>query len=860
MKEFVADTGGRYTYADDILNLQELALSMSEIFTGCLNFIISGCEIIADNNSITPGYVWLNKKVRYFEGSNSVSFPYYIYENNNVDSVIYANDVNKKGRYNYLCCGGTSIPDTPDSITGMVPEFIELRQNYAPRFIDKFMGRYAVLLDSPFSKQTIKKDLVLSGSMSADQILESKTAVSVVNPKNGYSLKNIVKANGNSSIGMYLNGLLVNEFIIQTDGTFCLMKQGKELARIEETGVILKNSFSQSAKIGSLLISGCSLINADDETDEGEINFNAPPAKGLYRNFNIYDGCKNKLPLFQVNGKESSVQVNSLFKVRNEGNGIILASGSYSKADTALLNSILFSDKNNERIASMGFELSDTFDFGLSNYIGNITLSPKDSVDIKGHLKINGIDLNDIYVIQKDYITELAQKVNKEKNKGLSTEDFTTAYKEKLKAISTGDAESEGEGYINSTTLVNALSKKLTASDNLSDLDDVSKARINLNVYSTVESNAIFLKINGKLLELVSLSAEEINGLTADEAAKLKEDKQAAIRSNLDAEKQGTGAFKLAKTANLSDLADKQAARTNLQVYSSEEVSKLLAGKLNADAAYDGVVFTDELYQKLLHIKYGNFAYIDGNDVSHAEVDGLVTVEQVKKELGKKAERLMTGYNKDEKNSVASNLNVYNKEECDGKYSSVNELFEDYITYLVKQGKTTAQAQSLLREKLSLLSKDEIGNTYLRKDGRLSDLNLPNADAKKAVCRTIGAAYADEYQTRVADTGWIQMANSGSGTDTRNLFVRQIGSIVSIQGVVNTGKRDGGNRGGVVAVLPNQISAPRYGLKISLCDYDSGVKYNRGCVFVLAGNSRRITISESGWYNVSTELCFTYMV
>lgn len=36
MKEYVAETGGRYTYADDILNLQELALSMTSIFQNAL--------------------------------------------------------------------------------------------------------------------------------------------------------------------------------------------------------------------------------------------------------------------------------------------------------------------------------------------------------------------------------------------------------------------------------------------------------------------------------------------------------------------------------------------------------------------------------------------------------------------------------------------------------------------------------------------------------------------------------------------------------------------------------------------------------------------------------------------------------
>ena len=66
MKEYVAETGGRDTYSDDILNLQELALSMSAVFDGCSDFIISGCMV--DGAVISPGYVWLGGKFRYFEG------------------------------------------------------------------------------------------------------------------------------------------------------------------------------------------------------------------------------------------------------------------------------------------------------------------------------------------------------------------------------------------------------------------------------------------------------------------------------------------------------------------------------------------------------------------------------------------------------------------------------------------------------------------------------------------------------------------------------------------------------------------------------------------------------------------------
>ena len=103
------------------------------------------------------------------------------------------------------------------------------------------------------------------------------------------------------------------------------------------------------------------------------------------------------------------------------------------------------------------------------------------------------------------------------------------------------------------------------------------------------------------------------------------------------------------------------------------------------------------------------------------------------------------------------------------------------------------------------------------------------------------------------------MANSGNGTDTSRLFVRQIGNIVCIQGVINTARRDGSNMGGTVAVLPNGISAPAFGVRTTLCDWDDDNKYNRGTTFLINGGSRSMQIFESGWYNVNTIVNFTYM-
>ena len=106
----------------------------------------------------------------------------------------------------------------------------------------------------------------------------------------------------------------------------------------------------------------------------------------------------------------------------------------------------------------------------------------------------------------------------------------------------------------------------------------------------------------------------------------------------------------------------------------------------------------------------------------------------------------------------------------------------------------------------------------------------------------------------------MHMETSGSGTDTQGLFIRQIGNIVSIQGYINTARRDGSNWGGIVAVIPNKIQPPRYSVRCSAADWNDDHKYNRGSSFTIYGGSRRIQLYERGMYNVNLELNFTYFV
>jgi hypothetical protein len=860
MKEYIAETGGRYTYSDDVLNLQELALSMSAIFDDCANFIISGCEV--SGSEISAGYVWINGKVRCFSGMKQAAFPCYIYEKNHYGTVTYAGDVNKRGRCSYLCAAAATVPAQADAVTGLVPGFIEITPDYVPRLADGFFGKYALLLDTPFARQTVKKDLTVTGKLTGDKDIESKTALSVVNPAGGYALKNTVRETGDVSIGAYLNGLPVNEILIRADGTFGFLRQGKETVRIDESGIAAACSSQTASRSGSILISGSGITNTEDASDDGCININHTGYRGegtKFRNFNVFNGKSASVPLLGVEGKTETVFVNASFLINNSGKGFALKNRTYPKTDKRLTNTFFWADSDGETVAHIGYDTGDSFDFTLKNSLGNILVTPKGYLDIQGEVKINGTAVGDIYVTRTDFSTELAKKVTAVTGKGLSSEDFTGELKKKLESITSGNLNGTGAGYALASEVKTELAKKTAKSENLADLADKAAARTNMDVYSKAETGNTFLKISGNLLELISLSANEMNGLSAEQILSKKAEKQTAVRNNMDAEKKGTGDLKLSKASSLSDLPDKAAARSNIGVYSRTEIDSFLKDKLSNDKAYTGEVFTSTHKTKLEAVKTGNFQGTNAQGQTVNQAEGYVLVSDAVKELDKKANLLLDNYNNDQKSTVANNLNVYRKPDADAKFAVLENLFQDYITCLVKQGKTTAEAQKTLRDRLNTPSKEDVTGSYLRKDSKLSDLVLAGNDAKKEVCQRLGAAYADEYQTKLTDTGWLQMANSGNSTDTSRLFIRQIGNTVCIQGTVNTAKRDGSNQGGTLAVIPNQVQPPKYGLRLSCCDFNDDHKYNRGSSFVIQGNSRKILIYESGWYNINTEISFTYM-
>lgn len=77
-------------------------------------------------------------------------------------------------------------------------------------------------------------------------------------------------------------------------------------------------------------------------------------------------------------------------------------------------------------------------------------------------------------------------------------------------------------------------------------------------------------------------------------------------------------------------------------------------------------------------------------------------------------------------------------------------------------------------------------------------------------------------------------------------------------GIINTALRSSNNWGSI-ATIPNVISPPRFGCRQTMANFNDDHVYNRGCSFVIKAGSRTILMHESGAYNVTTELSFSYM-
>lgn len=411
MKHFTSQTGGRFTYVDDFLNLQELALAFGEIFTDCDNFIVSGCEVSGD--SISAGLVYLNGKLRIVEETPVITggWPQYIYEVNENRNVPYASGGDKIGREIWGAKVGKTIPTTITALTNAIPKAIQINANGGLRMKDAWFGKYALLLD-PTAKSQSVKGTVNFDSLNASGIIQSnsKFALDVLgNQGNIYFDKTNLVFEGFST-----NSKRIQMVFGHATNTIQFIINGKQVASIRDNGTVFATPLTLACiNIGNISATGTDIYNAFTSGDEGSININMIGPVGetsYYRTTNIGDGKGHAL--LSISGKNKSLLANGQLTIATNSDLPLILKAPLAKSNTSLVQYIAWSDVNDINIASFGFINESNTDLSLANEIGNVIIKGVETVDLGPSIKENGILLSEKYANRALMINSLNKKAN----------------------------------------------------------------------------------------------------------------------------------------------------------------------------------------------------------------------------------------------------------------------------------------------------------------------------------------------------------------------------------------------------------------------------------------------------------------
>lgn len=430
MKEFSAQTGGRYTYVDDIINLQELSLAFGELFDDCDNFIVSGCTV--SGTSISSGYVYLNGKLRYFSGASGISqWPQYIYEVNQKESVAYASGSDKVGRTIYGCTCSSSIPSTADAVTGSIPVALSITESGGLLMKDAFIGKYALLLNPTKGSQTVDSIVTFSKDINVNGLL---TALADMSLKSGNTACRI---GYNSSHHLTIKSQTANNnnySIVLTDGTGIeFYVNGVLKMTIGDEIVFAANAStgSNAMTIGSVRTAGAHVYNTGTATDNGELNLNMLGYSGGTTYFrNTYIGNGKGKAIISIKGSDSSVLINGVTTVTTDNlEGIVLLS-TVTKTNTALQKSILWKDSNKDVMAYIGYYDTTNQYFGIQNNVSEIVITGATYVNLGPVIREGGTLLSDKYALQTNVTASLDLKANTADVYSKTSADSTFAKKD----------------------------------------------------------------------------------------------------------------------------------------------------------------------------------------------------------------------------------------------------------------------------------------------------------------------------------------------------------------------------------------------------------------------------------------------
>ena len=410
MKEFSAQTGGRYTYVDDIVNLQELSLAFASIFNGCDNFIISGCEI--SGTSISEGYVYINGKIRYFSGVSGITtWPQYLYESNRTETVAYASGSDKVGRNIYGCAIAAAVPTALDPLTNSTPAFIQLTSAGGLTINDALFGKYALLLQSKAGQQTVNDVVTFNNDVNVNGALTTKGRTSL--------------KQGNAVCQMYYNGenLVVQSQIasgaayrfVITNGTgFQFYVNDTLLYTISNQGIATSLPITmKECMAGNISVTGNDIVNKGHASNTACININMTGYAGgteYYRDTFIGNGKGSAI--IAITGSSSVVQINGRVNIKSSTVQALILQCSHSKDNVALRKTIVWSDSNNDHIAYIGYNQTANNLFEIKNTVANIAITGYDAVDLGPAIKENGVLLSTKYALVANMTKALGLKAD----------------------------------------------------------------------------------------------------------------------------------------------------------------------------------------------------------------------------------------------------------------------------------------------------------------------------------------------------------------------------------------------------------------------------------------------------------------
>lgn len=409
MKEFSAQTGGRYTYADDLENLQELSLAFAQIFDDCDNFIVSGCEV--NSGKISAGYVFINGKLRYFSGASGITtYPQYIYERNTTETVAYESGAPKVGRNIYGCALSNTVPTQADVLSGALPQSITILETGGMRMKDAFIGKYALLLDPSSGSQRVNGKVSFVNELSSESDFTAQSKIVI---KSGTLQTTLGYSDATFDV-IYSGEYNTYKWSFADNGGISLYANDVLLATIGGAEIIFNKPVkAQQGIFGGLAISG-------NDVYQGSANEDAT----LYINRLSYNGETSQYRDTVIgNGKGGAVLSISALngRVNMHGATYIAASvmdslvlrANVLKDNNSLTNAIAWKDSDNKDMARIGFASTTDQSFSIMASTSDLNIVSNSVVNIGPAIKEDGVLLSEKYVLQSNLNNALDQKVNR---------------------------------------------------------------------------------------------------------------------------------------------------------------------------------------------------------------------------------------------------------------------------------------------------------------------------------------------------------------------------------------------------------------------------------------------------------------